>query len=279
MEITSEGVGLYRKRELERNAELAQRLSAFASAITHELKNPLGAAQAGAQMLREKDIVASADQQESFIKLVLRNLVRVHDLIDEIRTMALAAGVEGGERHALLDNILEKVFLEVREDARKKDVALEIEGTIPKACIDAFRSEIVMVNLIGNAIKYSDAGKSARWVRVSAASTASTTNEAAWLVTVRDNGLGIPTAVQANVFRRHFRAHPEVAEGTGLGLAITQEVTTAGGGHIAFDSEEGVGTTFRVIFPDRHHAVASAEDRVRSGAGSSEKIREVSSSA
>lgn len=258
MEITSEAVGLYRKRERERRAELAKRLASFASAITHELKNPLGAAQAGMQMLHDKTVITSADQQERFTKLVLRNLLRVRALIDEIRALTVTLDTDRRQRQSQLDELVDKVFCELRDAAAEKDVALEIDGRLPAASVDAFRVEIILVNLIGNAIKYSDPAKAARWVRVSARPLGTIDSHGEFELTVADNGLGIPKALQRDVFRRQFRAHPEVAEGTGLGLSIAEEVAVAAGGGISFESVEGQGTRFRVRLPERRGGDASA---------------------
>ena len=278
MEVTSEAVGLYRKREIERHTELANRLSTFVGVIAHELKNPLGAAQAGTQMLRDKDVIASADQQDRFTNLVLRNLVRVHDLIDEIRTLAVAPEANGSERQIGLDDAVNKVFGEVRAAAQAKGVALETSGPLPAASVDAFRAEIILVNLVGNAIKYSDPRKASRWVRVSAEPATIGVATAGWAVTIRDNGLGIPAALQSSVFRRPFRGHPTVAEGTGLGLTIVEQVAEAGGWRVTFESVEGGGTSFRVILPgapakrrvDGPAAGANDAPRIASGRASPE---------
>ena len=84
---------------------------------------------------------------------------------------------------------------------------------MPDVQVDATRVELALINLIGNAIKYSDPTKEDRWVRVSVQR-----DERWWRISVEDNGVGIPEGMQDRVFEQFVRAHPGVAEGSGLGL-------------------------------------------------------------
>lgn len=250
MEITSDAVGMYRDAEIEQRRVLGRRLSDFARTMTHELKNPLGAAHSGMQMLQDADVVKTADDRDRFTQLVLRNLVRVQDLIQDIRALVTADDTDTNERWTRLDAVIAKEFSELRSEAAARGVRLEVEGPIPDATVDASRLEIVLSNLIGNAIKYSDPAKPDRRVVVSARDAGESTTQRAWLIEIRDNGLGIPRAQQAKVFKQHFRAHPQVADGTGFGLSIVSELVAGAGGRIWFDSEEGRGTTFYIVVPD-----------------------------
>lgn len=250
MEITSDAVGMYRDAELEQRRVLGTKLSEFAQTMAHELKNPLGAAQSGFQMLQDTDVVKTADDRDRFTRLVLRNLVRMQDLIQDIRALVTADGAEREERWAELDGLIAKVFAELEPQAAARGVRLAIEGSIPVASVDVSRLEIALVNLVGNAIKYSDHTKADPHVVVSACKANENTARGAWRIEIRDNGLGIPAAAQHNVFNKHFRAHPTVAEGTGFGLAIVGELVKGAGGRLWFDSEEKRGTTFYLVVPD-----------------------------
>lgn len=250
MLFTSEGVGMVRASEREQQQRLAHRLAQFARTLGHELKNPLGAAQAGAHMLRDASIAQSAADRDRFIRLVLRNLVRVQDLIHDIRALALADENDRRERWTRLDELVPKVFEELAEDARKANVDLAIDGALPSAAtVDATRFEIALVNLVGNAIKYCDREKPERHVRLRAEPRGDGTGHR-WIVSVRDNGLGIPAALHARLLNEYVRAHADVAEGTGLGLVITRELVTSAGGRVWFESVETKGTTFYLEIPD-----------------------------
>jgi signal transduction histidine kinase len=125
---------------------------------------------------------------------------------------------------------------------------MDVVQPLPTIDVDTTRVGIALVNLVSNAIKYSDPEKPERWVRVSV-ERAEPKEAHLWKVTVSDNGLGIPNAFQPQVFERHFRAHPDAAEGTGLGLAITRQVIEQGGGRLWFESEEGKGSAFHFTIP------------------------------
>ena len=249
MSITSDAVGMYRDAELEQRQSLARKISRFARAMTHELKNPLGAATSGTQMLQDSDVVKTADDRDRFLRLVLRNLLRMQDLIHDISALALVDGTAGMERWTRLDAVVAKVFDELRPLAQRKGVALVVEGTLPDPPVDATRLEIALINLVGNAIKYSDPAKPDRSVTIRAEHTVGT-RRLPWRVEVSDNGLGIPIELHGSVFKVHFRAHPEVAEGTGLGLTIASELIAGAGGRLTFRSEPSKGTTFIVEIPE-----------------------------
>jgi signal transduction histidine kinase len=70
-----------------------------------------------------------------------------------------------------------------------------------------------------------------------------------WWASVSDNALGIEPEHQGRILDRFFRAHPDVAEGAGLGLSIAQDATQQLGSRVEFESEPGVGTTFRFFLP------------------------------
>lgn len=96
------------------------------------------------------------------------------------------------------------------------------------------------MNLVWNAINYSDPSKLERWVRLGAERE----GEGAWRLYVADNGRGIPDAAQERIFERCFRAHPEVQGGTGLGLSIVADAVQQMGERISLESRDGEGTTF-----------------------------------
>jgi two-component system OmpR family sensor kinase len=117
--------------------------------------------------------------------------------------------------------------------------------------LDAGALELVLINLISNALKYSDPEKPAKYVTVIGAS-----RESAFEIRVEDNGIGIPAEAAATVFQRFTRAHANLDEqlgidGSGLGLSIVEECVTALGGDIRLESEESRGTTFIVTLPKK----------------------------
>lgn len=267
--INAATVAAYRTEELERQHELASRLAEFGRTLAHELKNPLGAAAGGTQMLREEEIADRPVERERFIELILNNLERARALVDDIRRLALSEGREAEAEWERADAAIDIVLDELEDEAERRDVELEVVEPVPPLDVPATAAEIALINLVGNAVKYSDPDKPERWARI----RVEPTEETEWVdrggasFEVSDNGLGIPVSVQPQVFQRHFRAHPEVAEGTGLGLSIARQVVEAHGGRIGFTSEPGEGSIFRFTLPAREAGESEEADESSGPAG------------
>ena len=134
--------------------------------------------------------------------------------------------------------------LAVTDERHHIEVVAETEYVV--ACIDPPRVEQIISNLLLNAIKYSPEGG-----RVTIAVRADTPDGEA-VISVRDQGIGIPPAQQALIFGRFIRAdnaRDRGIAGTGLGLYLCRELVERHGGRIWFDSTEGQGSTFFVALP------------------------------
>jgi len=251
-------VGVYRDTEEHERREIHDRLEAYARTLTHELKQPLQAIAAGAGMLELEESASSPERRARYLRMIRRGLDRITAMVDEIRDLVLFEGARDRTGWDLLESSVELVLREMHDQARRKGVRIVVEHPLPDIKVDASRVEIALVNLVSNGIKYADPEKEDRWVRV-AVRPAGPREEGVWEIAVSDNGLGIPAESHAKVFRRHFRAHPEVELGTGIGLAITRQVVEGAGGHISFESEEGRGSTFRMVVPGTAATPAGAE--------------------
>ena len=141
----------------------------------------------------------------------------------------------------------------ILRNASEKPGVVELDLTAAPA-----RLELVLLNLVANAVKYSDAAKPEPFVEIvtarRAADEVEPTGGATCTICVRDNGLGIPDADQPAIFDRFFRAHAHLDQqlgvtGTGLGLAIVIDCVHALGGSIRCESRAGEGTSFFVTLP------------------------------
>jgi signal transduction histidine kinase len=127
---------------------------------------------------------------------------------------------------------------------------------------DAGRVELVLMNLLANAVKYSDLSKTRRTVRVRLAAGGSGP-----AIQITDNGIGVPPSKLDKIFEQFVRAHAHLddelgAQGMGLGLAIVRECMDAIGGTVAVESDEGKGTIFTLGWPpesQRSSAPAESE--------------------
>jgi signal transduction histidine kinase len=129
------------------------------------------------------------------------------------------------------------------QPAKDKGLSLEYQGGAATLLVDPERFRQVAVNLVGNAVKYTERGE----VRVS-----SKTSGSRYLLRVSDTGLGISAENQKRLFEKFYRVKTEATariEGTGLGLWITKAMIEAMGGRISVESIEGKGSDFIVEFP------------------------------
>lgn len=239
-------VGVYRSTDIKQKRELHQQLEDYVRTISHELKQPLHAITAGAGMLEESAGEDGNRARDRYLDMIRKGIQRSTSLIDDIRTLVLLEGVQQVENWQPLEQSVALVLREMSEPARRKGVRFEVQEPLPRVEVDATRAQIALVNLISNGIKYADPDKPDRWIRIEA-ERVEPESASRWEVRVRDNGLGIPEHTQPQVFERHFRAHPDVAEGTGLGLAITRRLIEQGGGSISFESAQGKGSEFRFL--------------------------------
>ena len=149
-----------------------------------------------------------------------------------------------------LQNVTQTVYNAVESLAVDKKLAFktEVQSDLPQGHGDERRLTQVLLNLVGNAIKFTDAGE----VVIKAYASDGTFNLA-----VRDTGPGISTADQAKLFQEFQQAdNPKTRkkEGTGLGLAISKRIIEMHGGRIWIESQVGQGSTFFVMLPVRAQA-------------------------
>jgi signal transduction histidine kinase len=278
MDIASITASTFREEGFRDRRDHARLLGGFGRDLAHELRNRLAAADASLQVLAH-DLRGSFAagiagdpnhaggerplRTERALKALGVALHRIKGVADDIHALAIAQGSEESAqgRRLALRTLLDETVEELAGLAAEKGVRLEIQEVIPEVQVDATRVELVLINLLGNAIKYSDDGKADRWVRI----TVQRHEPAHWRIGVADNGVGIPEDMQPLVFEQFVRAHPEVADGTGLGLAIASAAIDQLHGEIWLESEPGAGSTFYFTVVDP--PAASDPDPPAGGAG------------
>lgn len=226
--------------------ERARLLGSFGRDLAHELGNRLGTAEAALYLFLQPGVEpATRDKAAAALANSLRH---IKGIADDVRALAIAQSSEetAQGRRRSLRVLLHETLAELAGLAGEREVRLEAQEPIPEVQVDATRCELALINLIGNAVKYSDPGKPERWVRISVRRG----EEGFWQVAIADNGLGIPAGMKDLVFKQFVRAHPAIADGTGLGLAIAREAVEQIGGRIWLESEAGAGTTFYFTVPD-----------------------------
>ena len=241
--------------------ERNERIKNFNRMASHELRTPIGTLLFASAMLntdviqldsgrvaRIASTISSSAERLSRLVTNLERLSRLTDPLDmpsqqEVDLQALAA----------------EVVRQVAEMATARDVVIRINvAEVPPLLIDSARLELVLLNLVSNAIKYCDPRKPDRFIEVAA----SLTSAEMCAIIVRDNGLGIAEQDQTAIFDRFFRAHSHLdhalgVTGTGLGLAIVAECVRELDGSIRCESSLGSGTTFLISVPSRSRLVSA----------------------
>lgn len=244
--ITTITATTFREEGFRDRRERARLLGGFGRDLAHELRNRLSTAEAALHLLEN----GRADEavRERAVRNLRNTMRRIKGVADDVHSLAIAQGSEEtaqGRRLSLRALIAETVE-ELQGMAGERGVRIEVREPIPDVQVDATRVELALINLIGNAIKYSDPEEDDRWVRVSVQRQ----EDGHWRISVSDNGLGIPEEMQDLVFEQFVRAHPEVADGTGLGLSIVRAAVEQISGRIWLESEHGAGTTFHLTVVD-----------------------------
>ncbi|HEX6807403.1 MAG TPA: ATP-binding protein [Gemmatimonadaceae bacterium] len=213
--------------------------------VSHDLQNPIAAIAMGASVLSDQ-APADVEGRRQLLRMItestewMRRLIR--DLLD---VSAIEAGRLSIERRgeapvAIVTSATRMLASALAE--RSIDLDLAVSEDLPLVNVDAARIEQVLVNLLGNAIKFSSPGSR---ITIRAA-----TNSADVEVSVIDAGIGIALEEQPHVFERYWQArHTTHRRGAGLGLAIAKGIIDAHGGRIWVTSTPGQGSTFAFTLP------------------------------
>jgi two-component system, OmpR family, phosphate regulon sensor histidine kinase PhoR len=223
-------------------ANLAATKRDFAVNVAHELRTPLTAIKGFAETLAE----SVQGDHAKYVATILRNTERLISLVRDVQTLALleSPGFEPGFQAVDLHPLAACVLDLFRPTAVGKGLELDFDpGDVPPVNGDAFRLEQVLVNLLDNAVKYTDSGS----VRVSLS-----VRDGMAVIEVSDTGQGIPAEEIPRLCERFYvvdRSRSRSLGGTGLGLAIVKHIVMLHGGSLDIRSEIGRGSTFSVRLP------------------------------
>jgi len=247
--IAIENVRLFDEiQDKSRQLEIAsQHKSQFLANMSHELRTPLNAILGYTELMADSAYGEPSEKMLGVLKRLEANGKHLLGLINDVLDLSK---IEAGQLVLeLSDYSVQDIAQTVRSTleplAADKKLAFKVEVApqLPPGRGDGRRLTQVLINLVGNAIKFTDAGEVA--IKASA-------NNGSFHVSVRDTGPGISTADQAKLFQEFQQADNAITKkkgGSGLGLAISRRIIEMHGGRIWVESQPGQGSTFAFTLP------------------------------
>lgn len=227
--------------------EALREREAFISIASHEIKNPLTSLLGRAQMLQRRlarlpEAGRAQDDAEIIVSQGLRISSLLTDLLDVSRLASEQLTIT--RKPLELTELVRNAVASLQVSAPGYSIALTGGDSLLWVDGDAGRLDQMLLNLIGNAIKYSPAGGTIH-VDVRAAQNSAQ-------IAIRDEGIGIPADALPHLFKRFYRVSRESVQqvsGSGIGLYVVNQIVQGHGGVITVTSQEGVGSTFTVQIP------------------------------
>jgi signal transduction histidine kinase len=236
------------RQAVERLREVDRVKDAFVSSVSHELRTPITSILGYTEMLEDGAYGQLGEEQLDAVRRVGTNSSRLLSLIDDLLTLSRIqdGGLGMVDRVVDLRKVITAACAVVAPSLERRDLELDIEvPDEPTPFLgDRDMLERVVINLVGNAVKFTPEGGhvSVRLV----------VGPEHLVIEVADTGIGIPPQEQEQLFTRFFRsslAQERAIPGSGLGLSIAHAIVEQHGGSMAVESEPGTGTTFRVLLP------------------------------
>lgn len=218
----------------------------FVANVSHELKTPLSGMALLASTL-ERAVVEDPDQARHFTQRLSQEVARLSGLVDDLLTLATYEEDRSEATHETetvdLAALVREVVEGIEPQASGRHLHLSARTAVP-VMGRPMRLATLARNLIENAVRFTEPGGNV-WVDVEARDDTA-------VLTVRDDGIGIPRSEQSRIFERFYRvdkARSRATGGTGLGLSIVKHVADQSGGTVKVESLVGVGSTFTVTLP------------------------------
>ena len=215
----------------------------FTANVSHELKTPLTAISGYAELLDGG--MVGEEQQKHFYQEIRKNADRLLALINDIIRLSDLDRKGHEPSFGVIDlyEVVKECMDELTVNAKQRNVNISLDGESCNVHGSKDMLKELVENLAQNAIRYNNVGGKV-WVSV-------TKRDGRSVLTVKDNGIGIPASEQQRIFERFYRvdkSRSKATGGTGLGLAIVKHIVEIHDAKIELDSVPGVGTTISVLF-------------------------------
>lgn len=233
---------LYNNTEIKRMQSFKKDLI---SNVSHELKTPLTAINGFIETLNDE---ISDNTHRRYLEIIKKHTIRMINIVNDLLTLSsLENGLPLEKSECNINNVISDILPLFKKPAKNKGLTIEFTSQdIPTILCDRIMIEQALINLIDNAIKYTDRG----YVRISTAS-----DEAHIIISVEDSGIGIPAQDIDRIFERFYvvnKSRTRSIGGTGLGLSIVKHIIERHNGKIEVKSEINKGSTFKILLPHKN---------------------------
>ena len=228
-------------KELQRaNEDLNQ----FAYSASHDLQEPLRMVAVFSQLLARKYQERLDGEADKYISYTVQGARRMEMLLKDLLAYTVAVNIAPRDIVPVnASRVLQTVFANLNTAIAESGAEVTSDGDLPELRIQEIHLVQLFQNLIGNAIKYRSECPPRVHIKCER-------QPHEWKISIKDNGIGIPSAYKEQVFGIFRRLHSsDKYTGTGIGLAICQRIVERYGGRIWVESEEGAGSTFCFTLP------------------------------
>jgi PAS domain S-box-containing protein len=226
------------KAQVRFTEESNRELERFASVASHDLQEPLRMVLSYLKLLRDRTIEKLSSEEHEFLSFAMDGALRMRTLIHNLLSYSTVAHAPGPFTEVDCESVAHQVISTFRATANETNATISCDE-LPKVRGIAPLLEQLFQNLISNALKFR--GKRAPQIRISAEPG----TQGEWILSVRDNGIGIERESQSQLFKMFRRLQGREYPGTGIGLAICKRVVERHGGRLWVESEPGAGSVFR----------------------------------
>ncbi|MCA9356789.1 PAS domain-containing sensor histidine kinase [Candidatus Nomurabacteria bacterium] len=247
-DIHGQRIGLLTLVDITKQKRAEDAKSEFVSLASHQLRTPIAGMKWSAELLQLDNPETLTDRQQKYIERLLISIKRMAILVDDfLRVSRFELGTFQAELEEVkLSELFEDIMSEQESRAKQKKLSVKsfYEKSIDTVITDPNLVRMIVTNLFSNAVKYT---REKGTIHIGFGR-----KDDNIIITVADNGMGIPAEDQDSIFLKLFRASNavrDVPDGTGLGLYIVHEAVSVLKGNITFTTTEGIGTTFEVLLP------------------------------
>lgn len=218
----------------------------FVANVSHELRTPMTTIRAMSETLLEATPSELDEKKDRFLNQIISETDRLTVITQDLLTLSASESNAVDKHPCDLTELIYLALNQVQQKALDKDLKIEIDA--PERLqiqANSYQIQQVLINLLDNAVNYTNEGLIELWVEVGGGEVT---------VTVKDSGIGIPHSHQSRIFERFYRVdkgRSRATGGTGLGLSIVKHIIEAHGGTIQLESEAGIGSQFSFTIPMR----------------------------